>query len=72
MGQIDRIQPINPALIQAQPSSGVQTRKEGRGSSQDQPDRDKLELHDSEVDEEAVEATETVELFPEHGLDLTA
>jgi hypothetical protein len=73
MGQVDRIHPVNPALIQAQPSSGVQMRKEGRNSASDQSDRDKLELHDTDpTPEEEVEVAETVELFPEHGLDLTA
>jgi hypothetical protein len=73
MGQVDRIQPVNPALLQAQPSSGVQMRKEGRNPSSDHPHRDKLELHDAETDaEEVVEPAETIDLFPEHGLDLTA
>jgi len=74
MGHIDRIQPVNPALIQTQASSGVEMRKEGRNQSGEQPKRDKLELHGTELSEEeaANDVAETIELFPEHGLDLSA
>jgi len=74
MGQVDRIPPINPALLQTQASSGVEMRKEGRNQSGDQPKRDKLELHGSEISEEEMvsEVSESIELFPEHGLDLSA
>lgn len=73
MGQVDRIPPITPALLQTQGSDGIQMRKEGRQQPSDQPKHDLLELHDS--DEEIVEVAETdntIDLFPEHGLDLTA
>lgn len=48
-------------------------RKEGRQQPDEKPKHDLLELH--ETDEEIVEASESesvIELFPEHGLDLTA
>lgn len=73
MGEIDRIQPVTPAHLQAQPSSGVEMRKDGRKPASDQPKRDKLELHDSEeTDETLIDSAEVVELFPDEGLDLTA
>jgi hypothetical protein len=75
MGQIDRIPPVSPALIiQTQASSGVEMRKEGRSQSGEQPKRDTVELHDSEISEEEVvlDTSETIDLFPEHGLDLSA
>jgi hypothetical protein len=74
MGQVDRIQPVTPAMIQSQASSGVAMRKDGRQQSNERDHRDKLELHDSEVPQEEAlsEEPEVVELYPEHGLDLTA
>lgn len=48
-------------------------RKEGRQQSGDQQKGDRLELHDlEETSEDVVESGNVVELFPEHGLDLTA
>lgn len=48
-------------------------RKEGRQQGSDQPKGDRLELHDSEESpEETTETASVVELFPDHGLDLTA
>jgi len=74
MGPVDRIPPINPVLLQAQASSGVEMRKEGRNPSGEQPKRDKLELHGEDLSEEEaeLEASHSIELFPEHGLDLSA
>ena len=74
MGQVDRIPTVTPALLQAQPSSGVQMRKQGRQQSGESAKRDKLDLHGSEVVEEELEeeSSLSIELFPEHGLDLTA
>ncbi len=74
MGQVDRIPPVSPALLQTQTSDGIQMRKEGREQSGDKPPKhDQLELHDSEEPAEEVAVSEkVVELFPEHGLDLTA
>lgn len=48
-------------------------RKESRQPPDEQPKHDLLELHETE--EEPLEASESdsvIELFPEHGLDLTA
>lgn len=48
-------------------------RKEGRQQPDEHPKHDVLELH--ETDEELLEPSESesvIELFPEHGLDLTA
>lgn len=73
MGQVDRIPPVSPARLQTQASDGILMRKEGHQQPDEQPKHDVLELH--ETDEEALEAPESesvIELFPEHGLDLTA
>ncbi len=73
MGQVDRIPPVPPAFLQTQASSSVNERKEGRQNTPEQEKHDKLELHDEMVEELELEPqAETIELFPEHGLDLTA
>lgn len=74
MGQVDRIPPVSPARLQTQASDGILMRKEGRQQPDEKPKHDLLELHETE--EELIEASEpddsVIELFPEHGLDLTA
>lgn len=71
MSSLDRIQPIAPTVLQSQPSSGVQMRKEGRGQQPDQPKKDSLELHE-EVLEDVEGEMKPVQSESEHRLDLTA
>jgi hypothetical protein len=72
MGEVDRIQPVQPAMIQSQASSHISMRKEGRQQGSERQPHDILDLH--EASEEAVEEETPVEDDgPEdHGLDLVA
>jgi hypothetical protein len=70
MANIDRIPHIPPTMLQTQPASEVQMRKEGRRQTPDQPQRDTVELHEESTSEVDIPPTFTDD--SDHGLDLTA
>ncbi len=70
MGHIDRLQPVSPSPIVAQPTGGVQSRKDGRRQQKEEGDR--LELHELEVEPDEASETPQPPETDTFGLDICA